>query len=302
MVLETQFRAIKDSLKCQPTPASGCAGRSCILRALGPPHAPRMWPCCQKAGSLLEVQPRAALSNWDNTSWPRAGAAASKARYSVQFPKALCWKVSVPGKCQPMPHCLALGHWLQCVQPGHTAHNAHCRPFLPQLSCICSMEGSKGTDVWKGRAPVRPCSISLCIIPGQQESIALQEPYSRAELHGLSAIATHSSIKGTDRGQEDPVPPTRHLMGDASHGHTHLPEHSPRSAIHLVPRWLSPDGHSSHPIQTTEYKLPGTKQSKDSSPVCRHSPNCSYGKGSEWPGGWEGCTTAAHSPAGGFRR
>lgn len=126
------------------------------------------------------------------------GAAASKARYSVQFPKALCWKVSVPGKCQPMPHCLALGHWLQCVQPGHTAHNAHCRPFLPQLSCVCSMEGSKGTDVWEGRAPVRPCSISLCIIPGQQESIALQEPYSRAELHGLSAIATHSSIKGTE--------------------------------------------------------------------------------------------------------
>lgn len=69
------------------------------------------------------------------------GVAASKARYSAQLPKELCWKVSVPGKCQPVPHCLALGQWLQCVQLGQTPHSAHCRPLLLQLSRVCSMEG-----------------------------------------------------------------------------------------------------------------------------------------------------------------
>lgn len=88
--------------------------------------------------------------------------------------------------------------------------------------------------------------------------------------------------------------------------HTHLPEHNPGSATHLVSCWLSPDGHSSHPTQTTECKLLGTKHSKG----CQQRSSCleAFTQLQPWEGlrerpvGWEGCTTTAHSPAGGSRR
>lgn len=131
------------------------------------------------------------------------GVAASKARYSAQLPKELCWKVSVPGKCQPVP---LPGAGAMAAVRTAGANTTQCTlQTTPPAALSCLQHGGENSspgakDQTFGKE--RPHSISLRIIPGWQEDTALQEPYSRAKLHGLSAAEareSHGSTKGTDR-------------------------------------------------------------------------------------------------------
>lgn len=159
------------------------------------------------------------------------GVAASKARYSAQLPKELCWKVSVPGKCQPVP---LPGAGAMAAVRTAGANTTQCTlQTTPPAALSCLQHGGENSSPGaKDQTFGKERHLSgLVVFPCVSYQVGRKTQLSKSPTAGPSYMGFLQLKPGVPRqhrryrwgGQEDPVPPTRHLMGDVPHGHAHTP-------------------------------------------------------------------------------